>query len=342
MSASIRLAFAALLLFAATAAAQDAPDALAPARDLYASAEYEEALTALGRLKADATNGTVAEIDRYRVLCLMALGRASEADKVIESIVMNDPFYEPAAADAAPRVRAAFGVVRQRLLPGLARRLYIDAKAAFDRKAYPEAAEALEKTVRVIDTIEGPSKAELGDLHVLASGFLELSRASLKAAAPAPATAAAKAEPAPTPTPAPTLPLSSSNLVVLKQELPPLPFSLAASGGGEYRGLVEVEIDDAGSVTNARILQSVHALYDPLLLRAARDWKYESPRIGGKPTASRKRVEIGTATLGHGRSLPWGARVVEFSARESELRRHRPAWRAAGGSTVSRDRLSVQ
>ncbi len=287
MSASIRLALAALLLFATTAAAQDA---LAPARDLYASAEYEEALTAFGRLKADATSGTVAEIDRYRVLCLMALGRASEADKVIESIVMNDPFYEPAAADAAPRVRAAFGVVRQRLLPGLARRLYIDAKAAFDRKAYPEAAEALEKTVKVIDTIEGPSKADLGDLHVLASGFLELSRASLKAAAPAPATADARAEAAPTP--APTLPLSSTNLVVLKQELPPLPFSLAASGGGEYRGLVEVEIDDAGSVTIARMLQSVHALYDPLLLRAARDWKYEPPRTGGKPTASRKRVEI--------------------------------------------------
>lgn len=289
MSASIRLAFAAVLLFAATATAQDA---LAPARDLYASAEYEEALTALGRLKADATNGTVAEIDRYRVLCLMALGRASEADKVIESIVINDPFYQPAAADAAPRVRLAFSVVRQRVLPGVARNLYIDAKAAFDRKAYPEAAQALEKTVKVIDTIEGASKADLGDLRVLASGFLELSRAShaVPPAASAPATANAKAEPTPLPTPA--LPLPDTNLVVVKQDLPQLPFSLASSGGGEFRGLVEVEINDAGSVTNARILQPVHALYDPLLLRAARDWKYEPPRIGGKPTASRKRVEI--------------------------------------------------
>ncbi len=126
----------------------------------------------MARLTAEASS-TVTEIDRYRVLCLMALGRASEADKVIESIVSNDPFYQPAAADAAPRVRAAFSSVRQRMLPGVARSLYIDAKAAFDRKAYPEAAGALEKTLKVIDNIEGAGRADLGDLRVLASGFLD-------------------------------------------------------------------------------------------------------------------------------------------------------------------------
>jgi hypothetical protein len=40
------------------------------------------------------------------------------------------------------------------------------------------------------------------------------------------------------------------------------------------------------------MLQSVHVLYDPLLLKEARDWKYEPPRVGGKPTATVKRVEI--------------------------------------------------
>ncbi len=290
MSASIRVALIILLLSAATAAAQD--DVLAPARDLYASAEYEEALTALGRLKAEASTTTLPEIDRYRALCLMALGRASEADKVIESIVTSDPLYQPAASDAAPRVRAAFSAVRQRVLPGVARNLYVDAKAAFDRKAYPEAALTLEKTVRVIDNLEGPSKAELGDLRVLAAGFLELSRASL---APAPAAAPAfpptVAKPQANVTPAPPLPLAT-NLLVLKQDLPPLPYSLTSFGGGEYRGMVEVDIDEAGNVTGARMLQPVHAFYDPLLLKAAQDWKYEAPRFGGKPAASRKRVEI--------------------------------------------------
>jgi TonB family protein len=283
MKAVLRIALAIVLFSAATAAAQDA---LTTARDLYASAEYEEALTALGRVTAE-TSSTVAEIDRYRVLCLMALGRANEADKVIESIVSNDPFYQPAAADAAPRVRAAFSSVRQRMLPAVARSLYTDAKAAFDRKAYAEAAVGLEKVVKVIDNIEGAGRAELGDLRVLASGFLDLSRAS---AAPAPRPSIEKPASTAIPTPAAALPFT--NLVVLKQDLPPLPFSLVSLNAGEYRGMIEVDIDETGSVTDARIVQSVHVLYDPLLLKEARNWKYEPPRVGGKPAASTKRVEI--------------------------------------------------
>ena len=289
MSASLRIALAIILFSAATAAAQDA---LTTARDLYASAEYEEALTAFGRLTADAPASTVAEIDRYRVLCLMALGRATEADRVIESIVSNDPFYQPAAADAAPRVRAAFSAVRQRILPGVARSLYIDAKAAFDRKAYPEAASGLEKTLKIIDNIDDAGRAALGDLRVLASGFLDLSRASIPPVAPAPPPSASNEKPASTAMPTPAAPLPSTNLVVIKQDLPPLPFSLVSLNAGEYRGVIEVDIDATGSVTNARMIQSVHVLYDPLLLNVARGWKYEPPRVAGKPSVSRKRVEI--------------------------------------------------
>jgi TonB family protein len=283
------LALAIVLLLAATAAAQDP---LTHARSLYESAAYEEALSEFGRLKVDANATAVAEIDRYRALCLMALSRPSEADKVIESIVTNDPLYLPAATDAAPRVRAAFSAVRQRVLPGVARQLYVDAKSLFDRKAYPEAARALEKTVHVIDNIEGASQSDLSDLRMLAAGFLDLSRASLRAteppAAEKTAAAAPKPEPATVSAPFPV----STNLVVLKQDLPPLPFSLTAAGKQEYRGSIEVAIDQAGKVTDVRLLQSVHALYDPMLLNAAREWSYEPPRIAGKPTASRKRVEI--------------------------------------------------
>jgi len=287
MSTIFRLTLAALFISVATASAQDA---LGSVRDLYASAAYEEALSALGRLKADGPAVTGLEIDRYRVLCLMALGRGSEADSVIEAIVAADPLYVPSAADAAPRVRTAFSAVRQRVLPGVARSLYIDAKAAFDRKAYADAVVALEKTVRVIDTIEAPVKDELSDLRVLASGFLDLSRAASAPPAPPAAPATAKPEsPA-----APIAPAAPANtpLVVLKQDLPPLPFSIASLGNGEYRGVVEVQIDERGNVTNAKIIQSVQAIYDPILLNAVRLWKYEAPRIAGRPTATVKRVEI--------------------------------------------------
>ena len=235
------------------------------------------------------------EIDRYRALCLIALGRSAEADQAIETTVTLDPLYQPAAADASPRVRAAFAAVRHRVLPTVVRSLYASAKAAYDRKAFAEAADGLDKTVRVIDNLEG-SNPELGDLRMLASGFLDLSKAAIaKPSLPPP--------PAPTPAPAslnvvkapvalaPAPPLPFSNVVAKRQDLPQLPFSLARTKG-QYRGAIEVEINEAGNVVGARVIQSVHVLYDPLLLVAARDWKYEPARIDGRPTAVRKRVEV--------------------------------------------------
>jgi hypothetical protein len=244
-------------------------------------------------LKSNADLGGVVEIDRYRALCLIALGRSAEADQAIETTVTLDPLYQPAAADASPRVRAAFAAVRRRVLPTVVRSLYASSKAAYDRQAFAEAADGLDKTIRVIDNLEG-SNPELGDLRMLASGFLDLSKAAIaKPSVPPP--------PAPTPAqvslvdapvalgPAPPLPLS--NVVAKRQDLPQLPFSLAGTKG-QYRGTVEVEINEAGNVVGARVIQSVHVLYDPLLLVAARDWKYEPARINGRPTAVRKRVEV--------------------------------------------------
>lgn len=293
MSTTVRLTIAALFFSASVAMAQNAADALGPVRQLYASAEYEEALTALGRLQSD-TPTTGLEMDRYRALCLIALNRSNEADRVIESIVAADPLYQPSASDASPRVRTAFSTVRERVLPALARSLYLEAKAAYDRKAYADAAQVLERTVRVIDTIESPAKNDLADLRVLASGFLDLSKAAAAAAAPAAPATPQIADLAPAPAAPPSAPAAAPNtgLVVLKQNLPPMPFSIASLGTGEYRGVMELQIDEGGNVTSARIIQTVHVLYDPILLKAAREWKYEAPRVSGKPTATLKRVEI--------------------------------------------------
>lgn len=287
MTSTIRWTLAILLLSSASAAAQDSLD---PIRNLYASAEYEEALTAIGRLKSSADLGGVVEIDRYRALCLIALGRSAEADQAIEATVTLDPLYQPTAADASPRVRAAFAAVRQRVLPTVVRSLYASAKTAYDRKAFAAAADGLDKTVRVIDSLER-SNPELNDLRMLASGFLDLSKAAIAkpSVPPPPAPTPALVE-APVPR-APAAPLPFSNVVAIRQDLPQPPFSLAMSRG-EYHGTVEVEINQAGSVVGARVIQSVHVLYDPLLLAAARDWKYVPARIDGRPIAVRKRVDI--------------------------------------------------
>ena len=283
-------ALASVLIFASAAAAQDA---LATARGLYASAAYEDALMALGKVAPDVRATAGAEIDKYRVLCLIALNRPLEADRVIESIIASDPFYQPDAADAPPRVRTAFNSVRNRTLPVVARKMYADAKAAYDRKAYPEAARSLEQTIRVIDLVDAPKRGELNDLRLLAAGFLELSRGASAAATASPL-ASRPVVLTPLRSAELTRPaeLPPTDLVVLKQDLPPLPPALLTMGRSEYRGFVEIDVDETGSVTAARMLQSVHASYDPLLLRATRDWKYEPPRASGKPIASRKRVEI--------------------------------------------------
>jgi hypothetical protein len=175
------------------------------------------------------------------------------------------------------------------------RSLYASAKAAYDRKAFAEAADGLDKTVRVIDTLEG-SNPELGDLRTLASGFLDLSKAAIAQAslppppAPTPALASVNAVKSPVSL-APAPPLPFSNVVAKRQDLPQLPFSLATTKA-QYRGSIEVEINEAGNVVGARVIQPVHVLYDPLLLAAAREWKYEPARIDGRPTAVRKRVEV--------------------------------------------------
>jgi TonB family protein len=287
MKTAFHLAITIVLLFAATAGAQDA---LATVRGLYASAEYEKALSALNGVTSDAHGSAAVEIGRYRVLCLIALGRASDANKAIESIVISNPFYEPGAAEVSPRVRAAFTAVRQRVLPGFARVLYADAKAAFDRKSYGEALLALDKTLKVIDNIDPAARAELADLRVVASGFLELAQAAF--APPVAPVAPPPAPPARTEPPPAAQPLPATGLVVLKQDLPPMPVSIASQASTNNRGVVEIDINEAGNVTGARVLQSVHVLYDALLLNATRGWKYEPPRVDGKPTASRKRVEI--------------------------------------------------
>jgi hypothetical protein len=163
------------------------------------------------------------------------------------------------------------------------RSLYAGAKAAYDRKAFAEAADGLDKTVRVIDSLEG-SKPELGDLRILASGFLDLSKAAIAKPAPAPAPTPAQVVEVPAAlVPAPPLPFS--NVAAKRQDLPQVPFSLAATKG-QYRGTVEVEINEAGNVVGARIIKSVHVLV------AAREWKYEPARIDGRPTPVRKRVEV--------------------------------------------------
>jgi hypothetical protein len=125
-------------------------DVVGPARDLYASARYDEALAVLNDLHpADAASAVSdrKSIEQYRSLCLLALGRGTEAESAIAAVVTADPAYQPGEVEASPRVRTAFSDVRRRLLPDIASAGYVQAKSAFDSKEYATAAQQFRQVI---------------------------------------------------------------------------------------------------------------------------------------------------------------------------------------------------
>ena len=272
-----------------------AQESLSAARDLYASAAYEEALTMLDDLKkADAPPDTQG-IEQYRAFCLLALGRKADAERAIEDVITTDPMYQPGETDASPRVRGAFVQVRRRMLPTIARQKYVMAKTTFERKEYAAAAVQFKAALEVMEdpALDPTNESALADLRTLAHGFLEL---SLAASAPPPA--AEPEAPAPDPVPAaPVQPRTYSSTddgvvapVTLKQDLPRPKSAIPASAMGQ--GVIEVLVDERGQVESAMLRQGVSPLYDRLLLTAAKGWKYRPAMKDGQPVRFRKIIQV--------------------------------------------------
>ena len=263
---------------------------LVAARELYASAEYHEALTILDTL----SNGDQSKEDRrtielYRTLCLLAVGRRADADRAIEMLVTHDPLYRPAADDIPPRMRAAFTDTRKRLLPAILQQKYTGAKAAFDRGEFGSAVEGFKQVLDgLADPDMGPAATQspLSDLRVLAVGFHEL---SVKASTP---------PPAPAPAPAPAAPqaariygIGEPNVVApitIVQRVPSFRGKVLKEG----TGILEVIIDETGAVESARMRVALHGTYDKLVLDATKSWQYQPATVQGVPVRFRKLVQV--------------------------------------------------
>ena len=272
-------------------------DVVGPARDLYASARYDEALAVLNDLRpADAASAVSdrKSIEQYRSLCLLALGRGTEAESAIAAVVTADPAYQPGEVEASPRVRTAFSDVRRRLLPDIANSQYADAKALFDRKEYAVAAQQFRQVIGLLDDPDMGGK--LPDLRTLVAGFLDL---SVAASAPPPAPSKPQVV---APPPPPPVPQADPNRiytmedkdvtppVVIRQEMPRL--TPAMTMQARERGIVEVVVDEQGRVTNVAVRASVHPMFDAELLSAGRAWRYRPATLAGKPVRYRKMIQI--------------------------------------------------
>lgn len=291
----------AILLWAVAAQGQvtlTSSDDLAAARALYAVGDYE---TALSRLESARSDATADEVDQYRALCLLALGRTAETEQSLRRLVDRRPHFRMSEQDVSPRLVAMFHAVRKQLLPGLVKTLYVQARATFEEKRYAQASSAMRD---VLDLVADPDAAEaaasLADIKMLSEGFLRLSDleiAAAKAAADAAAAAAAAAAqaaareaaaPPPPAEPPPPAVYSDSDTdvtppVVVTRTLPPWRPGSSAQAARSYQGHLRLIVDETGRVESASLLRPFLPGYETELLEAARTWQFRPATRGGVP-----------------------------------------------------------
>jgi hypothetical protein len=261
-----------------------AQDLLANARTQYQAAAYDEALTTLQQLasnKAALSATDARDLEEYRFLCLLALGRKDEARVAMGVVVKSDPLYTLDAGSTPPRVVTAFTEVRRELLPQIATQLYAESKAAYDKKATADARAGFEQLMTML--ADPDMQGKLTDLGTLAKGFLDLS-----ATAAAPAAAAA-------PVAAPVEAVAKAAVVVppvaIQQNVPPIPSNLLRMTQLKG-GVLELMIDETGKVEEAKFTSPIHPVYDGMVTSAAKGWKYKPATADGKPIKYRKTIRI--------------------------------------------------
>jgi TonB-like protein len=313
-------------LLVAAAAGAHAQDPLGAAKDLYASAAYEDALSTLSRIDADSTAPDVArQADEYRAFCLYALGRTREAESVAEAMIRKQPLARLEAVDASPRLETMFTDVRRRLLPSLIREQFRDARADIDRKSYTAAEPQLTRARLMIAEAEklGVKDDGLGDLSVLVDGFLGLIQSAAEPR-PVPHTAAVT-QPAPASSPrgaatataaaadtapATSRPAAATNTVdvarvytiadvgvtpplTIEQRMPPMPMQLQSIARAVHaKGVLDVLIDESGRVADVTLRQALNPAFDPVVLRNAREWKYRPAVKDGVPVRFVKTIML--------------------------------------------------
>jgi hypothetical protein len=282
-----------MLLTSTGAVAQDRD--LNAARELYASAAYDDALAVLNRLRSsDHPASQARAIEQYRAFCLLALGRATDAEQAIEAVVVAEPTFQPGESDASPRIRSAFTSVRRRMLPSIIQQKYAQAKTAFDRKEFAAAAEGFTQVLAALadpDVAVEARQSPLADLRTLAGGFQEL---AAKASAPPPVLAVAPVA-APLPPAAPMTPRiytgGESGIVppaIVNQALPPFPGQVIIPRNGR----LDLVIDEFGAVESAAMSTSVTPAYDQMVIAATKNWRYRPATQNGVPVKFRKTVQI--------------------------------------------------
>jgi TonB family protein len=262
-----------VLLVAQTASPPAPSEAIDAIRGLYASASYEEALFRISALEERYDPN---ELDQYRALCLIGLGRVSEAEQALERIIHRSPLFKIDEGLASPSVLARYATVRHRVLPLAASRMYSRAKTSFDLKDFDATAAQLHELITVLRKESTSGNQALAEIHQLAEGFLRLTEAQLAAS---------------TRTVFSSLDRDVTPPIEIERKLP----AWDPPNDHEwrwFRGVVQVLVDEHGAVQHAQLLEPIAEFYDARLLQAARQWRFAPATREGQPVKYRKLVEI--------------------------------------------------
>jgi len=201
------------------------------------------------------------------------------------------PTFLPSSEDAPPRFVELVTKVRQKLLPTIARRVFTEGRDLYNEKQNEE---AVKRFSLVLTLLKDPAFSDLNakqDLETLATGFIDLAKASstpVKVVAappepvPPPAAAAAATATAVAPRVVPP--------VALVQTVPPMPLDIAGRVGAKL--VMVVQIDAAGRVTSATVKESAHPRYDRIVVLSTRDWRYTPATLNGLAIAAEQIVTI--------------------------------------------------
>jgi len=203
---------------------------------------------------------------------LLASGRAEDAQRVFDSIVLANPLYQIDSARSTPEAVAALEASRRDILPALARRDYMNARAALDAGDYDRALSEGSRITTMIAHYDGDAAFTglRGALQQL------LARASVMKAREDDRVYA-EADDGVTP-PAP-----------LSRQLPAtLPFGITSSTVGR----LEMLISRDGEVEIVKLHTPLNRYHERMIVSAAKAWRYRPALKDGKPVRFRLVTSI--------------------------------------------------
>jgi hypothetical protein len=244
------------------------------ARTLYLSANYEEAL---GILSGPRSAGSTEAADTYVALCLVGLNRMTEAEQVFERLLARNSNFQ--LTDASPRVLSMVDGIRHRVLLQNLEARYAQARADYDAGRRKDAGAEFDQVVAASNNSALAADPRVDDLRRLATEYRHL--AGLSSAAKAP-------QPEDTTRLFTRLDTDVHPPVALQRPMPDWnpPRELAWRS---FRGVIELVVNEQGTVDDARMIERLAPFYDGPLLEAARSWRFKPAMQNG--TAVRFRLQ---------------------------------------------------